>query len=85
MTRSYKNRRTYFYQRKSTANDRTIKSYTEVISPKSIVSANSTTGAYFILKILLMRQVLRDRAISKHTYLLYSTTSGFALSIRRNG
>ena len=53
--------------------------------PKSIVSANSTTGAYFILKILLMRQVLRDRAISKHIHLLYSTTSGFALSIRRNG
>ena len=44
MTRSYKNRRACFYRRMSAAR-MAQKPFTKVTSPKSIVSANSTTGA----------------------------------------
>ncbi len=44
MTRSYKNRRACFYRRMSAAR-MVQKPFTKVTSPKSIVSANSTTGA----------------------------------------
>ena len=45
LTRSYKNRRACFYRRMSAAR-MAQKPFTKVTSPKSIVSANSTTGAY---------------------------------------
>ena len=45
MIRVYKNRRTCFYRRMSAAR-MAQKPFTKVTAPKSIVSANSTTGAY---------------------------------------
>ena len=44
MIRVYKNRRTCFYRRMFAAR-MAQKPFTKVTSPKSIVSANSTTGA----------------------------------------
>ena len=45
MIRVYKNRQACFYRRMSAARNGEI-TFTKVTSPKSIVSANSTTGAY---------------------------------------
>ena len=44
MIRVYKNRQACFYRRMSAARNGEI-TFTKVTSPKSIVSANSTTGA----------------------------------------
>ena len=44
MIRDYKNRQACFYRRMSAARNGE-KTFTKVTSPKSIVSANSTTGA----------------------------------------
>ena len=49
MIRIYKNRQACFYRR-MTAARMAQQPFTKVTSPKSIVSANSTTGAYFIFE-----------------------------------